>query len=1245
MLAVVTFGFGGEARADNECGTVSNGAAACNGASYSSGIRYRNHDGLDLTVGASGAVEIQSRTNANGVHMETRTSSHTGAYTLRVHGQTRILQNAAGNGSTGIFVRQGGTGSASVQVDSGAQLGTATARWGERGINVFYDQASSELLNIINNGNIFSDGASVRNAAGIAASRNSGSGRIKITSGGLIDSRNLGIYAYHGGEGAIEIDNRGSINVAGSSRSDGNRGITARQAGAGGIDIRHSGSIVSEGWGIFARKDGTGGGINIQSSGNIETTGADMHGILVDVRSAATATDPVAVKITDGTIKATGSGVSVNQRTQGAVTIELLGDGSIGTRDSRTGAFGIIASINNRNNNQLLSINSAGKIFANSIGISGSHIGTGKLEITHSGHIDSMNHRGIRASHGGSGAIQVTTHRGSMISSALEGIHAQHTGSGDIRVTHAGEINSKDGGIRDGIHVRQLGTGAVEVTHEGRIDSTGHGIFARRDGSAAQGGITINSRGDITATRGWRRAGINAQNWGPKANGDITVNHEGGTIESHNGIVISYLRSGSSTSTVEPAADYAPEGTTPDRLVVNLTGGQIIARSAEYDPSIDRASSEHQVGWKTNSLIFSRFEGPRGVAVGTFDAQRVGQYIAAGDRDSTEITDEVRTQFRAVLEAARLFEGSPGSEFAFGNLLDPRNLVRSSFSDDLPEDFSTDNALDEYLEANDRELLSRFLEYTLSSKEVAVIEALFTGGDIDAALAALPTSYTEAYKNRVRWFAESHNEADIEINVGEGYRIVSGGDGIRAGHRAVHDNSGAIAVTVRKGASVTAERYGIWVANAGLAGRDTPDQADDIRDQTVTVEGEVRSTGTDGVGVYMEGGGRLVVGPAGRVVAASGVAVQAVRDPMYNNAAEPQLHLTLALDGRPMAEVLGGRVVNNDGKTRIVVDGVLVYDDAADGATGRWSVNGLWDVSARKGNRGVSLLEAYAPRAMLYETLPGLLLRLDGGAPTRRPEDPAWAQVEYGTGKGKADRSSTGTDYDHDRIEAAAGISRELGEDVSGSLWLRRVQAEAELDAASGEGELDLRGWGAGVALRWRGPDGWEASGQVAYTDYDVDASSWRGALARDIGAEALSVDLEAKYGEFRAGGVALRPRAWARHTQVEVDDFTDTLGVRAQFSDESRTSAGLGLRAEMEVSEHLLYGTVDVEHLLGGEETAVMVSRERLESESERTQAWVGFGGERRGTWMTLRGGMHLGDPGGENQEWVASLSLSGQF
>lgn len=1187
----------GAAQADDECGAVNNGRVACNGSSYSNGIRYRNHDGLDLTVGANGAVEIQPRANANGVHMETRTSSHTGAYTLRAHGRTQILQNGSSNGVNGIFVRQGGTGSTSVRVDSGAQLGTATARWGERGINVFYDQASSALLDIANNGNLFSDGASVRNAAGIVASRNNGSGRIKIANGGLIDSRNLGIFAYHAGEGAIEIDNRGSINAAGSSRSDGNRGIVARQAGAGGIDIRHSGSIVSEGWGIFARKDGTGGGISIESSGNIETTGEGMHGILVDVRSAATATDPVAIKMTDGTIKATGSGVNVNQRTQGAVTIELLGDGSIGTRDSRAGAFGIAASINNQNNDQRLSIDSDGKIFANSIGISGSHTGTGGLEIAHSGHIDSMNHRGISASHSGAGNIKVT-HSG-RIDSRSHGILTHHTGSGGTEIENTGEIVAGGHGIR----AYQQNAGQIDITHAGQIVSVDHGIFARHDGPGTEGGIAITSRGDIRTT-GYRRTGIDAQMFGDDAGGRISVHHESGFIESHRGISARSLRF--SGSTFGPPTQGYPDTNQP--VVRVVLGGEIKARRTEYDPNLDEAVSEYQVGWKVRDLREGASDDPRGITVASINTQQVGEYIAAGDAGDTTITDEMRMQFRALLKAAQDVSDSPGSELQLGDLFDPRNLV--GFDPENMPDLTDDSDLDDYLKADEGAVLKKFLEHTLSAAESAVLEALFRREGLEAALRALPSSYSDAYKDQVRWYAGAYNDANLLAEVVDGGRIESEGDGIRALHGIQHDKNGSITVRVREGATVTAHRYGVFVIGAGIDDRGTPEESDDIRDQTVEVGGRVESTGPEGAGVYLGGGGRVVVEPEGRIAAASGVSIQA--DDPGLLIVEVRLQ-----EGESLADAAQratpGTIVNDGQRTEIQFiepDGTA-STIASEGDAPSMAASGAFDVSLAKGAAGFRVAADYAPRSRVYEALASVLLGMNGisghGAFPDAPRKPdgTWARVTGGAISWRPDRSTSATSYRNAwaRLDVGKDISLRNNQDLTVSLHHRIGSADVRRG-----GEIDVSGTGFGLSYAKAVGGSYVRLGGAA-TLYDIDLeSSARGRLRSGKSGFGYAFDAEAGRGTERYGAM-MTLSAGLAYSSVDVGDFTDKLGVEVSSLSGWNVKSRLGLEIEKSIEEGRLFGSVGVEQEIGAGKAEAVVAGTKLSSDARNTMFRLGGG------------------------------------
>lgn len=202
----------------------------------------------------------------------------------------------------------------------------------------------------------------------------------------------------------------------------------------------------------------------------------------------------------------------------------------------------------------------------------------------------------------------------------------------------------------------------------------------------------------------------------------------------------------------------------------------------------------------------------------------------------------------------------------------------------------------------------------------------------------------------------------------------------------------------------------------------------------------------------------------------------------------------------------------------------------------------------------------YAARTALYESLPGLLLRLDGGAPIRRPEEPVWTRLGFGAGRGEARRSPAGASYDFDRIDAEAGVSRTWGNGWSGSTWLRRVHGEVKVDAPTGGSEVGLHGVGAGVAAHWSRDGGLEFSGEFSWTDFDMDAdSARRGRLVRDVGAKLLQGRLAARYRLEQEGGLTLSPRGWLWHAEAEIDDFTDTVGARVAYADESCSAVGWG--------------------------------------------------------------------------------------
>ena len=126
--------------------------------------------------------------------------------------------------------------------------------------------------------------------------------------------------------------------------------------------------------------------------------------------------------------------------------------------------------------------------------------------------------------------------------------------------------------------------------------------------------------------------------------------------------------------------------------------------------------------------------------------------------------------------------------------------------------------------------------------------------------------------------------------------------------------------------------------------------AEGYRKQTVTVNGRV--IGNE-AGVYLAGGGRVVIGSKGSVGAASGIAILATgdtpgADPVNDPAIQPKLYLDMNLNGRRVREVIGDDyIINDGGETTIVVNDVLLHDGET-GATGSTVRNSAWNVTMRE---------------------------------------------------------------------------------------------------------------------------------------------------------------------------------------------------------------------------------------------------------------------------------------------------------
>lgn len=461
-----------------------------------------------------------------------------------------------------------------------------------------------------------------------------------------------------------------------------------------------------------------------------------------------------------------------------------------------------------------------------------------------------------------------------------------------------------------------------------------------------------------------------------------------------------------------------------------------------------------------------------------------------------------------------------------------------------------------------------------------------------------------------------------------------------------HGGSGSILISVEEGAirASGADASGVRMGRldqSGIVESAAPVGGNGYRNQTAAVNGRVSGGPGEGAGVFLAGGGRVVIGPGARLGAASGVAIRAA-------GASPNLRVDV-IGGRPVPELLGGVIRNDGGDTVLAVNGVSLYESANGGRLNAWAPSGARDVSLAQGFTGLDFTSPddyvyrRTPRAAVYEAMPGFLLRLDApelpGKRAASPGSPVWARVSGGRGTFEPERSTMGAEYDFSRFSAEAGLDFSLEEGVTGSVSVFRIQGSADVNSPLGGGKMEAEGFGAalGLSLNWQKT--YYARGRFSLSNYSVDiSSSDLGRLDSGVGARANSLNFEAGRRIAVKEKMRLTPRVWMARSAVEADGFTDAVNTRVSPGDSSRLEGGLGVVAETARARNWrggalsLRGSLDLAQTLGDAHTSVDVSGERLESESPKTRLLLGLGGTYRKGRFSLgavvsAGGLVSGD------------------
>ena len=528
---------------------------------------------------------------------------------------------------------------------------------------------------------------------------------------------------------------------------------------------------------------------------------------------------------------------------------------------------------------------------------------------------------------------------------------------------------------------------------------------------------------------------------------------------------------------------------------------------------------------------------------------------------------------------------------------------------------------------------------------------------------------------------------DIAINVHDSTIAVTGEKvaGIRSFN---FSGEGTISVEV-DGGMIVAEGPGSSGILVGLTGRKFPNRTGTIKapagvslpslggsgdpsssyyPQSVVVNGRVwgGSPGGEpdsaggpqvvGAGVRLYGGGEVEIGPRGSVGADSGVAIRA-------EAEGAELHV--AFNERRPSEAITGQVRNDNGRTTIAVNNVVLHDGMT-GATGLHAPNGARDVSIKPSEtvrgrvfRLTDFVEPYAPRAAVFEALPGFMLRLDQGADTSGkrlpiPGSPAWIKVSGGQGSYEPDHSHVDATYDFNRFATEVGLEFGFSQQQNMTGWaaLRHVNGSADVSAATGGGRIDASGFGGSAGISWNNAVGHYASGSVSLTRYDTDLrADGRGLLKDDVGATVRSIGVEAGRRFSLADHLSITPQAWLTHSEVSMDDFQDAVGSRVSLREATRSIAGIGVVTERthtwDGGERTLdlRGRLGVEQVLGDAETVVEVSGEHLGSEADRTRVVLGLGAVAHWKRWSLGGEVSASALGSDDNHYTASLRLGTRF
>ena len=572
------------------------------------GIDATNSGGGDLMINATGDVMITGSTTSELMGIKAVNQANTSSLTIMAQGVTggEFGVHATNRGSGDLTISTTGevTSTSSATSTNHAAIYAKNESGGDLTImaagDVMATGSMTSGINAINNASASSLTIMAREVTGgkfgVQATNSGGDlmitaeGAVRGTQGRGISAEGSativsaatvtgdaghGIYIKNnadGGHGLVSVTTTGAVTgVKPDSHSDEVAGIHVDNVSGSGVTVNAAAWVTGPDYGIVVKSSGT------ADNGGIAIMAQDVRSETIGVFASNTGTGAVSVVVA-GSVNIEGSGTKVMgihaySTNVSNITVEAA---QINAANAGFGIRAVKGSLSNGKNDGVVSIKTTGSISANgsitesSIAIFAS--GGNSMTIDASGGLVSGSWRGIDATVGGTGILDIKAASVSAASgTAIRAVH-KGTGSGTAVLIDAGTVTANGTGANAaGIDASSEASGGITITAANVNVANGHGIRARNTGS---GEIMINLTGTASSNSGTAIA-IYAKNSGNGSS--ITVN---AASVSGTGSGIKAINLGSGTISVTATTISVEGSTTVGGVVRGVKGIDVTSQGA-----------------------------------------------------------------------------------------------------------------------------------------------------------------------------------------------------------------------------------------------------------------------------------------------------------------------------------------------------------------------------------------------------------------------------------------------------------------------------------------------------------------------------------------------------------------------------------------------------------------------------------------------------------------------------------------